>query len=312
MKTEVTNYVTRSLNKVVFKLKKHSPELLVVAGVVGIGASAVMACKATLKVNEVIDEAKDSIDKIHEVVEGDYHLSDGEEYTQEVANRDLAIVYIQTGWKLVKLYGPAVALGVASIGCMIGSNQILRKRNVALAAAYTAVDSSFKEYRNRLIERFGKDLDRELRFNVKAKEIEERVVDEEGNETVVAKTVEVVDPNAIHDIYSKVFCEGSLGWTRNAELNKLFLVKQQRALNDKLKAQGILTLNEVYEALGYDRTSYGQIAGWVWTEDSSIGDNFVDFGLFDIYNEKACDFVNGYERSFIIDFNCIGNILPYM
>ena len=312
MKTEIVNKVSRSLHKVGFKLKKHSPEILVVAGVAGIVTSTVMACKATTKVNDIVDEAKETIDKIHDSVNKGLHTSDGEEYTEEVANKDLTIVYVQTGWKFVKLYGPAVALGIVSVGCMIGSNRILSKRNVALAAAFKAVDTSFKEYRGRLIDRFGKDLHRELRFGIKAKEVEETVVDENGNETTVTKTVETIDPNTVHSLYSVVWCEGSNGWTKNAELNKVFLIQQQNYANDKLKMNGILTLNEVYDMVGAPRTAYGQIAGWVWTEDSTIGDNFVDFGIFDIHNEKACDFVNLREKSIVLDFNCIGNILEYI
>ena len=312
MKTELVNKVTRSLHKVGFKFKKHSPEILVVTGIIGIVTSTVMACKATTKVNDIVTESKETIDKIHDCVGKGLHTSDGEEYTQEVANKDLSIVYVQTAWKFIKLYGPSVLLGAASIGCMVGSNRILRKRNVALAAALTTVEKSFKDYRGRVIDRFGKDLDRELRFGIKAKEIKEKVVDENGNETTVTKTVEVVDPNTAHSLYSIVFCEGNNGWTKNAELNKVFLIQQQNWANDKLRLRGYLTLNEVYEMVGAPTTAYGQIAGWVYTEDSSVGDNFVDFGIFDVTNEKACDFVNGRERSIILDFNCIGNILEYI
>ena len=312
MKNDIMASVSRSLHKVGFKFKKHSPEILVVAGVVGIVTSTIMACKATTKVSEIVDETKETIDTIHDCVGKGLHTSDGEEYTQEIANKDLAIVYAQTGWKLVKLYGPSVALGVASIGCMVGSNRILRKRNIALAAAFKAVDTSFKEYRGRVIDRFGKEMDRELRFGIKAKEIEETVVDENGNETTVTKTVEVADPNVAHSIYSVVWCEGNTGWTRNAELNKVFLIQTQNAANDKLRLNGILTLNEVYDMLGVPRTAYGQIAGWVYTEDDSVGDSYVDFGIFNANNPKACDFVNGYEKSIILDFNCIGNILEYI
>ena len=312
MKTELVNKVTRSLHKVGFKFKKHSPEILVVTGVIGVVTSTVMACKATTKVNDIVTESKETINKIHDCVGKGLHTSDGEEYTQEVANKDLAIVYTQTAWKFVKLYGPSVLIGAASIGCMVGSNRILRKRNVALAAALTTVEKSFKDYRGRVIDRFGKDLDRELRFGIKAKEIKEKVIDENGNETTVTKTVEVVDPNTAHSLYSIVFCEGNTGWTKNAELNKAFLIQQQNWANDKLRLRGYLTLNEVYEMVGAPTTAYGQIAGWVYTEDSSVGDNFVDFGIFDVTNEKACDFVNGRERSIILDFNCIGNILEYI
>lgn len=312
MNTELVNKVTRTFHKVGFKLKKHSPEILVVAGVIGTVTSAVMSCKATLKVNDVIDETKETIETIHDCIGKGLKTADGEEYTQEVANKDLTIVYIQTGWKFAKLYGPAVLLGAASIGCMVGSNQILRKRNIALGAAFTAMDKSFKEYRGRVIEKFGKDLDRELRFNTKAKQIEETVVDENGKESTVTKTVEIVDPNVTHSIYSVVFCEGNTGWTKNAELNKVFLLQQQNYANDKLRLNGVLTLNEVYDMIGAPRTAYGQLAGWVYTEDSSVGDNFVDFGIFDINSEKKCDFINGIERSIILDFNCIGNILDYI
>lgn len=314
MKTELINNVTRSLHKVGFKIKKHSPEILVTVGVVGTVTSVVMACKATLKVNDIVEETKELVNNIHEGVKQEKHTADGELYTQDIANRDLTIVYVQTGWKFVKLYTPAVAVGALSLGCMLASNNILRKRNVALAAAFTAVDNSFKEYRNRLIERFGengKALDRELRYNIKAKEIEESVIDADGNETTVTKTVDVIDPNIEHDIYSIVFCEGNTGWTKNPELNKVFLIQQQNHANDRLKLTGFLSLNEVYDMLGAPRTAYGQLAGWVYTEDSSIGDNYVDFGMFDVYNENKCAFVNGRERSIILDFNCIGDAYKY-
>lgn len=311
MKNELVAKASRSLHKVGFKIKKHSPEILVVAGVIGIVTSTVMACKATTKVSEIVDDTKLTIDAIHDALENEKQTSEGEVYNQEDANKDMAIVYTQTAWKFAKLYGPSVAVGVASIACMIGSNRILRKRNVALAAAFATVDKSFKEYRGRLVERFGEDLDRELRFNIKAKEIEETVVDEDGNETVVTKTVEVAGPNA-YSMYSVVFCEGSTGWTKNPELNKLFLIQQQNHANDKLRMNHIVTLNEVYEMLGVPKTAYGQIAGWVWTEDGTAGNNYIDFGIFDTNNPKACDFVNGHERSIILDFNCIGNVLEYM
>jgi len=312
MKTEFMQKVSRSFHRVGFTIKKHSPEILVGVGVVGSVATVVMACKATLKVNDIIDEAKETIDKIHEGVAEHKETKDGEEYTQEMANKDLAITYIQTGWKFVKLYGPAVAVGVASMGCMIGSNQILRKRNAVALAAYTAVETSFKEYRGRVIDRFGEKLDRELRYNIQAKEVEERVVDENGNETVEKRIVEVIDPNMAHDIYTVCFCEGCNGWTKNPLLNKKFLLDQLRYANDKLKREGFVSLNEVFDMLGIPRSDIGQLAGWVYTEDSSIGDNFISFGIFDDPNdERKAAFVNGYERNIWLNLNCRGDAWKY-
>ena len=309
--SELMNKMSRSIHKFGFKLKKHSPEILIGAGIVGTVTTVVMACKATLKVNDVIDEAKENIEKIHACVEQEMHTSDGELYTQEDANKDLAIVYAQTGWKFVKLYGPAAVVGIASVGCMVGSSLILRKRNIALAAAFTAVDTSFKEYRGRVIERFGEGLDRELRFNIKAKEIEESTMDEDGNETVTTKTIEVSDPPT-GDIYSVFFDDGCKGWTKSADLNKVFLIQRQEEANYLLKKKGYLFLNDIYDMLGIRRTKYGQVAGWVYTADASVGDNYIDFGMFDTHNAKARDFMNGYERVFLLNFNCVGNILDYI
>lgn len=304
-KLGITKNMTRALNRAGLKLQKYSPEILMVAGVAGVVTSGVMACKATLKVTEVLDEAKKNIDTIHEVMETPEMK---EKYTEEDSKKDLALVYIQTGVKLAKLYGPAIVLGAVSVGCMVGSNNILRKRNVALAAAYATVDRGFKEYRGRVIERFGKDLDRELRYNIKAKEIEAVSVNEDGTETTVIKTVEVMDPNH-YSPYAIVFDDGNTGWDKDPELTKFFLIQQQNYANERLQSRGHLFLNEVYDMLGAKRTKAGAQVGWVYDEKHPVGDNFVDFGIFDIHNPKARDFVNGDERVIILDFNVDGVIL---
>lgn len=308
-KTEFVNKVSRSIHKIGFQFKKHSPEILVVAGVIGTVASAVMACKATTKVSGIIDGAKETIDQIHNCLENP-NMAD--KYTEEDSKKDLAIVYAQTGLQFVKLYGPSVALGIVSLGCILTSNNILRKRNVALAAAYATVDKGFKEYRNRVVERFGKELDKELRFGIKAKEIEEVIVNEKGEEEVVKKTVNVADdPNEYSD-YARIFDCGCSGWTKDPELNLYYLKQQQNYANDRLKAEKYLFLNDVYKMLGFPATKAGQVVGWVYDEENPVGDNFVDFGIYNINSGKARDFVNGYERSIVLDFNVDGNIWELM
>lgn len=306
-KTEIISNLTRTFNRTGLKIKKHSPEILLAAGTVGVVVSGVMACKATLKVNEILDESKQQIDTIHAVA-ADPNMA--EKYTAEDSKKDLAIVYTQTAVKMIKLYGPSVGLGVVSLGCMIGSNRILSKRNVALAAAYTAVDKSFKEYRGRVIERFGKQLDKELRYNIKAKEIEEVSKDENGHEVVKKEVVDVIedDPNT-YSPYSIVFDDGNEGWDPDPERTKFFLIQQQNWANERLKAKGHLFLNEVYDMLGARRTKAGAQVGWVYDEKNVVGDNYVDFGIFDTRRSKARDFVNGYEKVIVLDFNVDGYIL---
>lgn len=307
-KAEIMNTLTRKFYRVGFKFKKHSPEILVGAGVVGVVASAVMACKATTKLDDILAETKDTVDKIHDVTEHPEKIPEGKEYTVEDSKKDLTIVYTQAGVKLVKLYGPAVVLGTVSIAAIIGGHHILRKRNIALAAAYTAVDKGFKEYRGRVLERFGEEVDRELRYNIKAKEIEKTVTDANGKETVVKETVDVADPNLTSD-YARFFDDGCTGWTKDPEFNLMFLKDQQRYANDLFKSKGHLFLNEVYDMLGIPRTQAGQVVGWIYDEKNPIGDNFIDFGIYDIADERKRSFVNGYERTILLDFNVDGNIL---
>ena len=304
-KTEIITHLTRTLNRTGLKIKKHSPEILLATGTVGIVASTVMACKATLKVEEIVDEAKEKIDTIHQV-SADPAMA--EKYSEEDGKKDLAIVYTQTAVKFIKLYGPSVTIGVASLACMIGSNRILNKRNAALAAAYAAVDKSFKEYRGRVIERFGKQMDRELRYNIKAQEIEETTVDANGKETVTKKTVDVMDPNS-YSQYAIVFDDSNEGWDPDPERSKYFLIQQQNWANERLKSRGHLFLNEVYDMLGAKRTKAGAQVGWVYDEKNCEGDNFVDFGIFDTNSPKARDFVNGIEKVIVLDFNVDGYIL---
>lgn len=306
----IVNSATKTFHRVGFQIKKHSPEILLVTGITGVVTSAVMACKATTKVDAIIEESKKSIDMIHEGMEAG-NICDVE-YTEEDGKKDLAIVYIQTGVKFAKLYGPSMLLGLTSIGCILASNNIIHKRNVALSAAYTAIDTSFKGYRSRVIERFGESMDRELRYNIKTQEVKETVVDEEtGKKKTVKSTVSVVDPNTYSD-YARFFDEYCAGWTKDAEYNLMFLRQQQNYANELLKSRGHLFLNEVYDMLGIDRTKAGNIVGWIYDEKHPFGDNFVDFGIYVLDNEKARDFVNGRERSILLDFNVDGDILSLM
>lgn len=295
---------SRTFSKVSLQGKKYAPEVMVVVGVVGVVASAVMACKATTKAGAIVEDTKDQMDQIHEVAE-----THAEEYSEDDMKKDTVIVYTQTAVKFAKLYGPAVILGAASIACILSSHHILSKRNAALAAAYATVDKGFKEYRGRVIERFGKELDKELRYNVKAKDFEETVVNEEtGEETKVTNTVNVADPNDYSD-YARFFDDGCTGWTKDSEQNLYFLKCQQNYANERLQKKGYLFLNDVYEMLGIPKTKAGQIVGWIYDKKNPVGDNFVDFGIYNMNREKARDFVNGYERTILLDFNVDGNIL---
>lgn len=302
-KTEILKSVNGVTSKAVMKLKKHSPEILVVAGIAGTVVSAVLACKATTKVAEILDETKGTLDTIHEGMETG--AINGQEYTNEDGKKDTVVVYAQTGMKLAKLYGPAIILGTLSVTSILASNNILRKRNVALGAAYAAIDKSFKEYRGRVIERFGEQVDTELKYGIRAKKFEEIEVDPEtGKEKKVKKTVMVADPNLQSD-YAVYFDSKSRNYETNPDYNRMFLKAQQAFANDKLQTRGHLFLNEVLDDLDLPRTPAGQIVGW--TKDGP--DGYVNFRIVEVERETED---GRHEPALLLDFNVEGNIWEKM
>lgn len=295
----------RNMSKFGMKMKHHSPTILMVAGVVGVVGSTVMACKATRKLDDILDNAKKDIETIKKA--GEHPETLPEEYTEEECQQDLTITYARTGMAIAKLYGPSIALGALSLGSIIFSHRILNKRNVALASAYAAVHKGFKDYRGRVVDRFGQQLDKELLYNIKPKETEEVVVNEDGSEEIVKKTANVIDPNTISE-FAKIWADGDKGWTKDPHANLAYVRQQMNYANEILKRRGYLFLNEVYDMFGFDHSEAGQVIGWVYNEKLPVGDNFVDFGIYDPKDQARINFVNGNETNVLLDFNVDGYI----
>ena len=288
-------FVSKKAGRTGLMINKYSPEILLGIGVVGIIGSTVLACKATLKVEGIVDDAKEKIDKIKYA---DKEIDDAT-YSEMDYKKDMTLVYVQTGVKFVKLYAPAVGLGVVSVGCIMGSHNIMKKRNVALMAAFKLAEQSYADYRKRVVEEFGEEKDRQFHYGIKSETIQAEKIDENGNEVV-----ESVVPGQ-HSIYARFFDESSRQWSKTPEYNLVFLKAQQNYANDLLRTRGHIFLNEVYDLLGMPRSQAGALVGWVMIGD---GDNFVDFGMYDLNDPSKRDFVNGYERSILLDFNVDGVI----
>lgn len=312
-KKDIVNKFSRTAHKVGFKLKKHSPEILVVAGVAGTVTSAVMACKATTKFSMIVEEKNEQLDALQEVVEkleaGEtvkYKDEDGNviPYTIEDVKKDARIYSAKYYLNVAKLYAPSVAVGAISIAAILGGHHILRKRNVALGAAYATVNRTFKDYRGRVVERFGEGLDRELRYNIKSKEIEEVEVNEKGKEKVVKKNIDVVESEYIGTIRdnARFFDQSCKAWEKDAVANMTFLKGVEAWANRVLETRGWLSLNEVYMRLGFDPIPNGQAEGWVYNIERPVGANRVDFGIYNTHRANRA-FVNGYEPVILLEFN---------
>ena len=304
--SKITTGLSKMTGRTGLALKASSPEILLYVGIAGTIGATVLACRATLKVETVLEKHNDQVEKIHTVRD---QVQNGEiaaeEYTETDYKKDLVLTYAQTAGGFIKLYGPAVTLGVASFACIIGGHRIMKARNVALMAAYQAVEKGFAAYRRRVVEEFGENKDYQFKHGLRSEMVTETEVDENGKSHKVKKEKLVVaDPNGV-SIYAKFFDESSSEWQKDPEYNIFFLRAQQNYWNNMLQARGHVFLNEVYEALGIPKTQAGAICGWVLSPE---GDNFIDFGIFDGERTKVRDFVNGYERSILLDFNVDGVI----
>jgi len=305
-KAEIVSKITGKLNRVGFKLQKHSPEILIVAGVVGTVVSAVMACRATTKLDGILSETKEQMDKLHECAE-DPDMKD--RYDAEDLKKDTVIVYAHTAVKLAKLYAPAVGLGVLSMSSILASNNILRKRNAALTAAYAAVERGFKEYRSRVVERFGKEVDHQLKCNIRQEEVEETVTDDKGKEKKVKKKVDVADTKA-GSPYMRYFTESNPYWESDSDYVEMFIRAQQNYANDLLRATGHVTLNKVYDMLGMKDTKAGMVVGWIYDLEHPTGDNYIEFDVKKVNIRNESD--GGIIEAYTIDFNVDGNIYNEM
>lgn len=310
---DIVTAVNQSSKRLGFSIKKKSPELLIAAGIIGFGGAIITACVATTKAGKIIEETQDALEGINDAHEKGV-TNAGELYDDRDHKRDLTITYAQTGLKFAKLYAPTAILAVSSITCVLSSHRILKKRNLALAAAYAAVNQSFKDYRGRVLDRFGEQVEKELRYNLKPAEIEETVTDDKGKEKKVKKTVDMMDPSTdIRSIspYAVVFESTHEDWSKDKTTNEWYIKARQSQLNSKLRSQGHLFLNEVYDALGFPRTAVGAQVGWIFDERHPFGDNFVDFRATEIMKPKAGtegeDAI--YESAYIFDFNIAGSIL---
>ena len=295
--------VSRFAAKAKFKLGKHSPEILMVVGAVGAVTSTVMACKATLKVNDILAAHDATVATIHDVQEGKVQIKAGEEYTEEDVKKDLTTTYVQTGLKIAKLYAPAVILGTLSIGCMFGSNHILQKRNAALTAAYVTLDKAFGDYKERVTERFGDRVQTELEHGIKAVEVESKVVNEDGTEETIKSYVDEVD--GAHSPYDLIFDEMIDEWQPDAQYNKWHLSHVEDQANRRLRTQGYLFLNDVYRMIGRYNSGEmivkpeGQIVGWLYDPNDENLQNCVKLGL---------DKMQG-DRNVVLHFNVDGPII---
>jgi hypothetical protein len=282
-------------------LKKYSPEILLYGGIAGMIGAGVLGARATLKAQAIVSDTQEKLNMIEEASK-----RKPDEYGSEERTKDLAMVYTQSGLKFAKLYAPAIGMGVLSVASILSSHGIMKERNVSMIAAYNLLATTYENYRGRIKEKYGDEEDKDYHMGLENQVIKETQFDDEGKKYKTKEKIKVKKEQGV-SVYAKFFDEYSAYFKKDPALNLHFLRAQQNYANDILNSRGHIFLNEVYDMLGLEHTSEGQLVGWVKNTKNSetLGDNFVNF---DIYSVRNKNFVNARERAILLDFNVDGVI----
>lgn len=280
-----------------WNLTEHSPEILLFGGVTAITGGTVMACRATLKTRDRVMLAKAHVTEMKKEVKDE----------KEAKNLE-GKIFFRAGLQIASDFAPGVLLSLAGIACVCSSNYILQQRNAALAAAYAILDKGYREYRARVADRFGDETEKEIRYSLRSERVEGEMEDENGKKKKVKGSVQVSGMNE-STTYARFFKEGCSGFERNGHYNLMFLKGQQELANLKLRTQRYLLLNEVYEMLGMKPTKAGAVVGWLYDEKNPTGDNYVDFGIYNLGKEELARIQDSVDQQILLDFNVDGYIL---
>jgi hypothetical protein len=290
--------VAGKLGRPMLKLRKISPQIMFGAGVVGVVGAGVLACRATLKLDETLEKDVTRQLTIQQLTSDGAEGYEAEKYDRHIAHAKARLIL-----DIAKLYAPAVGLTVVSIGLLTGSHVTLNRRNAAATAAYATLDQAYKRYRDGVIEKYGKGEDERFRHGVV--EVGETVtVDGDSKKTKVVKH----ERSAGRSEYAQCFEESNVNWRPGGNANWFFLNAQEKYWNDQLQTIGYVFLNDVLKSLGLQETKAGQVVGWVAGENK--GDGYISFGIFENERSEAVrDFMTGAEDSIWLDFNVDGMVL---
>lgn len=273
---------------------KYGPHVMMGLGIVGYGVSMYLTYKAALKVEGVNAEAKENFEKIQH----GHETYDPECYSEQDYKEDLKKAVIKKYVNLAIVFAPAIGMGVISTALVLGSHGILTQRNLALVAAYKALDLGFRSYRKNVIAEFGPEKDEEFRFGKKTKVLELQETNESGE---IVKKQEEVPAHLEASIYARWFDKKTSSQFRDDPIHSLnYLTNVQNHMNDILQSRGFVFLNEVYNDLGMEWSTAGQIVGWRKDGD---GNGYVDFGL---HAPRNILLMQGKEATALLDFNVDG------
>lgn len=304
-------------------ISENSPTILTIGGITALAVGTVLACRATLKAQKVVEEHKESRNSL----ENDEKAPEkgSKEYTQQLAH-----IYAKTLKGMTKLYAVPVILIVSGVVSILGGHKILSERNVqltnslaAVTTAYNQLDKFTKNYRKRVVEAEGELKDKQYAFGFPDDKVD--TVDADGKKVKLGKddlhTKDGVSDKDISDLekvnpYVTVFDKRSIEWKNSPVANLAFIKGQLNAWNDiarsriaTAKSDGlrpIITQNEIRKSMDLPETPEGAITGWDLSSDDY--DGYISFGLdtAEVKYPQNELFLQGYLTACVLEFNCTG------
>lgn len=292
------SYLTRAIGAARLALKANAPTIMVVGGVASMGAGTVIACKQTLKVEQVLADHVPSLEKIEKGEK--LELSS---YGKKEAQQDRIKVYGRAGLELGKVYAIPVVLWGGGATLVFGGHRMLLKRNATLAIAYTGLKKTFDAYRARVVDAFGSEADQAMYGGWEKREVVDPVTGEK--ELINGRDWD----EAGKDPYNRIFDQFSTtAWEPDLDINRMFLSQQQKFAQQLLNRQGYLYLSDIYKSLGFPESDISRTVGWKVRRlpDGSRDIPFIDFGLDKPHPD---DWKFSKEKAIYLDFNCQGLII---
>ena len=299
-------------------VKNHKAQIMVGAGIVGNTAATIIACKQTLTAKDIIADHKkrrEEIDNALEICKHEIKIydianattessskyyteqepcstSDYLKYTQYLDKdfkKELLKVYSKTALNFIRHYAVAGALFIASNISICAGTGVLTKQVAGLSTSLAAVTTAFGDYRKRVQNAIGEEAENRIYTNEQVKVNKYKDVDDEGNE--IEKEEVVITTDGKHDPYALLLDRCSYQYANDIDATLTNLKMAEKEANRMLMGRGMLTLNEVYELLGYGKTAAGAQVGWIYDPDPNVqakhGDGYVSFGLFDHKDENG-------------------------
>lgn len=287
-----------------FSLTKKQPTIMVIGGVIlGVGTGIYASVQST-KLSKLKSKKEQDLKEIEE-----FEPQGEEDYDEDDRANDIKIVKAKYVKDVVVLYSGPVILGALSVASILVGHGLLKKRYVALGTAYVALDTSFKNYRKRVADKYGEEAEEEIRYGITpgSSGKTEEIVEGKNKKEVPVNDLRLVDPTIKYSEYAVLFCpETSDHYGESDFHNDFFIETEQAWANDVLRSQGYLFMNYVRERLGLNPTKAGQVVGWVYKKNNKTGDNYIDLKKLKV---DYCDNNGDVKTGWLVDFNVDGPIL---